>query len=294
MPETHYDALEDGVRLERSGLLEKALSNLRRAAEAEDPAVVAEALRHQADVHRARCDWDLAIELARRSGSVAEGASRADLLADALNAEAAVYLSQSDWEQARPLLRRMLEVVKDPRIRGIAYQNLGLIAAECGDLAEAHRHFSHSSACFRDAGYDRGVAVALVNASRLPLLRGQHRQAAEEAARAAETARELGDLELLAVASLTQGEALLHLGEHEEAERCAAIAFGHFSGVGNDWRRVECLRLQGDLHAAQGDATSARRCYQRALELAGQLGARLEAERLEARLAEVAGVAEGP
>lgn len=286
MPEPHNEALEEGVRLERSGLLDKALHHFRQAAGAGDAAVVSQALRHQADVHRARCDWDGAVALARRSGVVARSAGRPALVAEALNAEAAVHLSQGAYDDAVPLLERMLELAEDPRVRGIAYQNLGLIAAEREDLDEAHRRFTRSSECFEAAGYDRGLALALVNSSRLPLLRGQHVEAAREAARAEQVARRVGDLELVALACLTLGEAMLHMGQLDEAERCSAVAFGYFSGVGNEWRRIECLRLQGDLHAAEDDPTCAGRCYGRALELARHLGARLEIERLEARLEE--------
>ena len=303
MPEINNEALEEGVRLERSGLLEKALRHFRDAARAADAAVAAEALRHEADVHRSRCDWEDAIALARRSAEVARAGERPDLVAEALNAEAAVHLSRSAYGKAEPLLRRMLELADDPRIRGIALQNLGLIAAEGDRLDDAHRYFTDSSKCFAAAGYERGLAVALLNASRLPLLREQYDEAAEEAGRAEEVARQVGDLELVALACLTLGEAMLHLGEHEEAERCATVAFGYFSGVGNEWRRVECLRLQGDLHVATRDVLSARRCYGRALELARTLGARLEIERLEARMEEAgvggprmeeAGVTEAP
>lgn len=284
MPPKPSQALLDGIRLERAGLLDKALQQYRDATTSDDAAVVAEALRHEADVLRARCAWDEAIEGARRSASVARSAGRDDLVAEALNAEAAVHLSRSDYDEARALLLQMLDLATGPRIRGIAFQNLGLIAAERDDLDEAHRRFTESAVCFDAAGYDRGVALARLNASRLPLLRGQFERAAEQAEEAEAAARRIGDLELVALACLTLGEALLNLRRLEEAERCAVVAFGYFSGVGNEWRRVECLRLQGDLHAAGGDRQSARRCFRRALDLARHLDAGLEAERLLDRL----------
>lgn len=284
MPPSPSQALQDGIRLERAGLLDKALQQFRAAIRQGDEAVVAEALRHEADVQRARCNWQSALEQARRSGAVARSAGRDDLVAEAMNAEAAVHLSRSDYDAARTLLLNMLDLPTDPRIRGIALQNLGLIAAERDDLDEAHRRFTESSACFEEAGYRRGVVLSLLNSSRLPLLRGRYAVAAEQAARAEAIAREIGDLELVALACLTLGEALLHLRRMDEAERCAVVAYGYFSGVGNDWRRVECLRLHGDLHMADSDPDSAVRCFTRALELAEPIGATIEMERLRDRL----------
>lgn len=284
MPPSPSQMLQDGIRLERAGLLDRALQQFRAAMDAGDAVVTAEALRHEADVQRARCDWDAAIDRSRRSAEVARSTGRDDLVADALNAEAAVHLSRSDYEPARALLLRMLDLGTAPRIRGIALQNLGLIAAEEEELDEAHRRFTESLTCFKEAGYHRGVAVSLLNASRLPLLRGQYELASEQAAQAETVAREIGDLELVALACLTLGEALLQLRRLEEAERCAVAAFGYFSGVGNDWRRVECLMLQGDLHVADGDHPSAKRCFRRGLEIADRLDAGLELERLQERL----------
>lgn len=289
MPPSPSQTLEEGIRLERAGLLDKALQQYRSVVDAGEPAVTAEALRHEADVQRTRCDWDAAMDRARRSAEIARSIGRDDLVADALNAEAAVHLSRSDYEPARALLLEMLDLATDPRIRGIALQNLGLIAAEEEDLDEAYLRFTESSACFEEAGYDRGVALSLLNSSRLPLLRGRYDLAAEQAAQAEAVARQIGDLELVALACLTLGEALLQLQRLEGAERCAVIAFGYFSGVGNDWRRVECLRLQGDLHVASGDAPSAERCFLRGLEIAERLDASLEIDTLQQRLDHLGG-----
>lgn len=289
MPPSPSQTLEEGIRLERAGLLDKALQQYRSVVDAGEPALTAEALRHEADVHRTRCDWDAAMDRARRSADIARSIGRDDLVADALNAEAAVHLSRSDYEPARALLLEMLDLATGPRIRGIALQNLGLIAAEEEDLDEAHLRFTESSVCFEEAGYHRGVALSLLNTSRLPLLRGRYDLAAEQAAQAEAVARQIGDLELVALACLTLGEALLQLRRLDDAERCAVIAFGYFSGVRNDWRRVECLRLQGDLHMAAGDPPSAERCFRRGLEIAERLDAALEIDRLQERLDHVRG-----
>ena len=57
-----------------------------------------------------------------------------------------------------------------------------------------------------------------------------------------------------------------------------------FTGVGNDWRRIECLCLFGDITRAGGDAGTAGQCYRRALQLARDSDTTREVERIEARI----------
>lgn len=285
--EDSSELLGEGVRLARGGLLDKALQHLSDAAERSDPAVVAEALRHQADIHRARCEWDAALILARRSAEVALAAGLHDAVAEAKNAEAAVHLSRGAFDEARPLLLKMTEVTPSPRIRGIAFQNLGYIAAEEGAHDAAQKWFDRALDAFREARYARGATMALMNSGRIALLRGDYETAEGLSTGAAAAARGVDDLELLALACLNLAEALLRLGLTDEAEKPASEALGYFDGTGNDWRRIECLRLFGDLHRTTGDASSAERCFRIGLDLARRLDARLEVKLLEERLAEL-------
>jgi tetratricopeptide (TPR) repeat protein len=278
------ELLGEGVRLARGGLLDKALQHLTDAAERADPAVVAEALRHQADIHRARCDWDAALLLARRSAEVARGADLQDAVAEAENAEAAVHLSRGAFDEARPLLVAMAERTQSPRIRGIAYQNLGYIAAEEGEHESAQKWFDRALNAFRQARYARGATMALMNSGRIALLRGDYETAEGLSEGAAAAARGVDDLELLALACLNLAEALLRLGRTDEAEKPASEALGYFDGTGNDWRRIECLRLFGDIHRTAGDRDSAERCYRAGLQLARRIDARREVSLLEERL----------
>ena len=278
------ESLREAVRLERGGLLEKALVELGVAALSDDPAVLAQALRHQADIHRARCQWDEALGLARRSAEAARAAGLSELEAEAINAEAAVHLTRRAFDIAEPLFERMLAITGDPRVQGIALQNLGISAAEQGHLEEARRRFMESHDRFDAAGYLRGQATTLVNSGRIALLEGDDESAEQLCSRADALARRVGDLELSALASLNLAEALLRRGRFEEAEPPASVALGYFTGVGNDWRRIECLCLFGDITRAGGDAETAGQCYRRALQLARDSDTTREVERIEARI----------
>jgi hypothetical protein len=79
-------------------------------------------------------------------------------------------------------------------------------------------------------------------------------------------------------------ESMLCAGDLERADEAASTALGYFDMAGNRWRRVECLRLLGDINRRDDQTETARRCYRQGLELARELGVQLEITRLEDRL----------
>lgn len=275
MPVTR-DLLEEGVAYQRGGALDKALERFRLAAGGGEPAAVAEALRRTASIHRTRCAWDEALEAARRSGEVARRHGLADLEAEAINAEAAVQLSRGQLEQARALLLEILDITRDSRILGNAHQNLGTIAATLGDFAAAGRHYEESRTCFRSAGDDSCEAVALINQGRAAILQGGQARTAELCEEALAAARRVDDVELVALATLNLAESIGLRGDIAEAESMASAALGYFTIAGNEWRRIECLRLLGELAARRGDEQTALRCFDQGLAVAERVGAPVE------------------
>ena len=271
-------------------MLDAALERYRRAAsETNDPDLAARALLHEANALRQRCEWDRALEAARSSAEVAEGAGRVELLAEALNAEAAVHMSRGEFDSARPLLERMLALTEDARLRGIALGNLGSICAQSGAMDEAQRSFQQSCECFRRCGYRRGEAHSLHNLGRATLDLGDVPAAAEILRQAVALARAVEDGDLVAIAMLNLGEALMREGSLARAEEMASSALGFFAMNGNTWRRVEALKLLGDIHVRRGDAQTGVACYRQGLALARQIGTRPEIEVMERRVAELMG-----
>lgn len=283
MPEPLGD-IEEGLRLEKAGMLDRALAHYEAATEGSDPLTVATAWRRRASVMRTRCEWDGALAAARESAAVAERHGLHDAHAEALNAEAAVFQSQGDFVAAVPLLERALEMTTAPRIRGVALQNLGGIAAEQGDLETAEHRFLESYRCFRDADYSWGQAFALNNYGRAAMDRGNLEIAERVLTQAVELARSVEDLDLSALATMNLAETMLAADDFDRAEEAASAALGYFDMVGNRWRRVECLRLLGDINRRHGDLEIAERCYTQGLALARELGVQLEIIRLEERL----------
>ena len=282
---TPRELLETAMSYERTGLHDRALAAFARARESTlHPALVSEALRHEADIHRARCEWEEALTAARRSATIAGEAGLKGELAEALNAEAAVFLSRGDFAAAQPLLRRILELPVKDRIRGIAYQNLALVSAQAAEHDTAERYFRESVEYFRRAGYARGETISLVNLGR-NLLDRQNAEAAVPLLREAERrALRLGDLDLLAMSRMNYAEALMESGEVDRAFELTCTALGHFDTTRNAYRRVECLRILGDIHKKRGESADARSCYQTALTMAERIEARAEIGPLTLRL----------
>jgi tetratricopeptide (TPR) repeat protein len=277
--------LEESIRYERGGELDRALKGYRDIADgAADPALVSEALRRQSDVFRMRAQWHAAIAAAQQSAGIAEQANLHELRADALNTEASTHFYLGDFDVALPLLRKVLALSADKRVRGAALQNVGAILARGGDLENAAHHFLESYRNYRRAGMLRGQVLALQNYGAVALDREDYDRACKIMRKAVAAARKVHDLDLLAMTNVNYAEALAGRQEYAQAAECLSTAVGYFTIAGNKLWRVKCLRLLGDLHVKQDDVAVARRCYERGLQLAKEIEARVDEQRIAERL----------
>lgn len=277
--------LTEGLRNQKAGELVQALDCYRAAEqEASSADVRSEALRRQSSVYRMLSEWDLALDRAREAADIARAAKLPEQLGDALNAEAGVYIARGQYPQAISFLDAILRTTDDARIRGVALQNLGAIAAQSGDFETARRHFLASHECFQEAGYVWGQALVLNNFARAALDHGNYMVAASMIENAVGAARRVQDQDLLALATLNQAEAIAGLRDYARADELAHSAFRYFTSAGNLWRMVECLRLLGDIADRQGNAAEAESLYRQGLALAREISAAVEVKQLEERL----------
>lgn len=279
------ELLRDGRRSQQLGALDRALECFTRAAEAtDDPIVASEAWRRMSSVYRSQCRWEDALEAAHRGRGLARRAGDPDALAESLNAEAAVHMSRGEMGVARPLLEEATEIAASDRAMGITLQNLGFVAARTGELDAAERYFEVSAAHFRRAGYVWGEACVLNSHAGAALDRGDYRLADTTAQRAIDAAREVEDLNLLAMATQNRAEALAALGDLERAEDLLSEALGYFGAAGDHVRQVAAYKLLGDICMRRSDTDTARRCFEKGLELSKQVEVRLESRELTERL----------
>jgi tetratricopeptide (TPR) repeat protein len=285
MPDPHA-LLEEGLRLQKSGALNEALECYRAAAEAaEDAQTASEALRRQATVHRTHSEFVTALEVAEAAASAASAAGLVDQYAEAMNTVASVHLARGAFPEAIVLFETILGITRDPRIRGNALQNLGSIAAQQADFETARRHFMASHQCFQEAGYEWGEAFVLNNFGRAALDHGNFAMAASMLENAVGAARRVEDQDLLALATLNHAEAIAGQRDLPRAEALVRSALAYFSATGNKWRRVECLRLLGDIAATRGERDTATQFFSEGLALAEEIGASADVATLKSRLA---------
>jgi tetratricopeptide (TPR) repeat protein len=266
------ELIDDGIRAERLGAIDRALTCFAEAAsDAAEPDTLAEALTRLADAHRARSEWAPALDAARRAQATARAAHLTDRLACAFVAEGNVLICRGQFNEAKHLFEQLLTTTADPRLRGIALQNIGSILAQQGQLGAAERSFAESYGCFQRAEYRRGEAIALNNYGRVALDRGDAALAEGLLSQGLAIARDVEDEDLVALVTLNLAEALAARGHHQRAGDLASEALGHFAECGNRWRQVECLRLIGTINERAGDRDDAIRCYERGLQLAEQI-----------------------
>jgi tetratricopeptide (TPR) repeat protein len=282
------ELIDIGLRHEKSGELEIALEHYRRAeSEANDPLTISEAIRRQSVVYRRRCDWDLSIQLARRAGEVASAAHLPEQFAQTVNTEAAVLLIRGDTAAAARLFEQVVEGSTDSKVRAIALQNLGTIAAQNGEWDRARERFRDSVQAFQRADDAWGEAVALNNYGRSALDHGNLVMAEELLEQAVAAARRVEDYDSAHLAMLNQAEALAKMKQLPRAIELATAAHDFFTTAGNNLRRSEALRVLGDLDVKRGDRVSARQRYAESLALASAADARVEMELVVARLSQL-------
>ena len=284
-----HEAITRGRRFEYGGDAVRALHAYGTAlALADTPALRAEAVRRVGDAHRARGSWDEALGAYAESRTIARAHGLGDLEAEALSASGTVSLLRGDALGAEPLFRQALTCGPGPRVRGLVLTNLGLCAARAADHASAVELFAASLDCYREAGYERGVLMAINNVAAAHIETGQPEAALPLLREAAQLARDLLELDLLLLTVRNKAEALLKLGRLDSAERFIGEALGHFATAGSESRRAECLVILGDVlraHRTAAQDVAASRCYERAAEIATSAGAPHVAERARTAMA---------
>ena len=280
------EALEAGLRAEPADDLQRALHHYADAAIRGGgvPAIVARSLVRQAGVYRRLSEWDVAADYARRARELADGAGLPELHAEALVAQGNALMCSGRLDEASIVYQRLVRVAMNDRQRGIAMQNIGSIHAQRRHWEWAAEAFESSRWLFRSAGYARGEAIALNNLGRLAHDQGDLVEAESLLVQALAAARDVADAELAALALINIAQVRVAGGRLSEAMPMAAEAFGHFSVSENRWRQIECLCVLADIAEGEGQAEQARAHLGRAREIALVIGARVELERIEARL----------
>jgi len=279
-------SLDAGLRAERRDELLAALHHYADAsiAAGDDPSVVARALTRQAGVYRRLSEWEQAVDYARRAYEIADDASLPELRAEALVGEGNALMCAGRFDEAIAVYRRLARVATDDRQQGIAEQNIGSIHAQRGEHERARAAFESSRFLFQQAGYMRGEAISSNNLGRLALDLGELPVAEALLQRALVGARAVEDSELTSLALLNLAQLRLAQGSLYSAALMVEGAHAHFVTSENRWRQVECLTVLADVAERDGRQADARDFLVRGAELARAIDAKIELERIVARL----------
>jgi tetratricopeptide (TPR) repeat protein len=261
--------LERGYRFEQAGTLERALDAYADALAAQPAAVEeAEARLRIARVYRSMAEWAKSQAESRAAVRIAEDSGALDLAAEAMNIEIGALQMQGFFDQADSIAQVALAKATSPRVRGITLQNLGRSAAERRDFVKSDEYFDASIEAFRSASYEVGLAVALANAARASLDRGDIGRSIDIGREAIGIARRLNALDVLLTTVQNQAAAHVAIGDLDAAESLLTEALGHFTTARNPVRQAECLEIMGQISETRKDFGTAARCYARARDLA--------------------------
>jgi tetratricopeptide (TPR) repeat protein len=287
-----HERLRAGLQYEQAGMWAKAHSAYGSVlAQHTGRALGVEAQIRLARVHRAQAHWAEALLAARAAADQAQALAEPDLWAEAVNVEVGVHLLRGEHAEADRVAAEALAHALSPRIRGLLLHNRGSAAAQRHQFADAAALFAEAVASFREAGYELGIAFALNSTSAAAHDAGRPAEALELAREAFGVAQRILAYDQCVLAVENQADPLVSLGRFAEAETLASEALGHFSAIGDEYRRVECLEILGRVFAARPDASGrvgADHCYRRGLEIAREIGAATLVTRMERRLKEVA------
>lgn len=101
--------------------------------------------------------------------------------------------------------------------------------------------------------------------------------------------RRLNALDILLTAVQNQAAAFVAMGNLDSAESLLTEALGHFTSARNRIRQAECLEIMGQMNELRADdRNTARRCYERARDLAVEAGDTPLVSRLSKRLDDLA------
>jgi tetratricopeptide (TPR) repeat protein len=280
--------IEEGRRYEAAGSHDRALSRYMAAADAAlDPAGRSEAIRRQSDIHRTRSEWTEAFATAQEAEALAAANDLDDLVAEAINAQGAIHHTRGELDQAEDLYHRAMGLTASPKVRGILLANLGTIAAQHGDPDKAATRFRESYDACKEDGYERGMLFALMNYARATLDQGKTEIAERLLHEAEVLAINMMDLDMSHLAALNRAEAMITRGAYDDAETLVSAALGYYGNSGNAVRRLDALRLLGDITRMRGPAEQARMFYKAAADLAERIEAGQELEILRQKIAEL-------
>ena len=164
-------------------------------------------------------------------------------------------------------------------LRARAEQNLGIVANVQGDTARAMVHYRESLLSFESIGDERGSAIAYHNLGMVSADCGQWDDADHYYRLCLRSARAIGDIHLEGLALLNHAEVYLARADHLQARQNAESALGIFDQLDSQVDKADAYRIIGRVYRETGRYPLAEARLKSAIELSVNTGSLLtEAE----------------
>jgi len=271
------ELLREAREREHAGCVSEAVECYKAAiAEAEqvhEPAVLAEALRRLAVIRYHRNETEAARALCERSIEVATATQHDVLAGEAVNTLGVLALQCGELAEARAAFLRALTVGGHSReLRARVEQNLGILATIHGDLEDALRHYTRSLEEYRATANAHGCALAFHNLGMASRYQGLWDAAERYYAQSLEIAQASGDLHLQGLCLVHRAEAHIARQQYEAGRRDAEAGLAIFDQIGARSAKVDAYRVLGMMYRETGRTALAESRLKSAIELAMQAG----------------------
>ena len=291
------ELLREAREREHAGCVPEAVecykTAIAEAERADEPAVLAEALRRLAVIRYRRNETETGRALCHRSLEVATAMQNDVLAGEAVNTLGVMALQCGEHAEARAAFLRALALGGHSReLRARVEQNLGILATIHGDLEDALAHYKRSLEEYRAAADAHGCALAFHNLGMASRYQGLWDAAERYYAHSLEIAQASGDLHLQGLCLVHRAEAHIARQRYEAGRRDAEAGLAIFDQIGARSAKVDAYRVIGMMYRETGRAALAESRLKSAIELAMRTGSILgeaEATRELALLSQVMG-----
>ncbi len=251
---------------------EEVGKHLERAGER---AAAAQRFRRAADVARAAYSNDRAIQLYRKALECV-GESDVAMRIHLWHDLGSVHELKGEFDEALAAYERMLRlawVMASKSKGGVAFNKMGRIWRQKGQLDLALDYLTKGKNLFEQAGDERGVAGSLDDIGQVLWMQGKYEEALQQSAAALEKRRRLGNLRSIAASLTNVGNIEKDRGLLNEAAACHEEALAIRREIGDRAGIVVSLHCLGHLEFLRGNETKARQLWQEALAGAEDIGA---------------------
>ncbi len=221
--------------------------------------------------------WGEGRKRLERGYQAAERAGSRSLLADSSHNLGVVAQQQGDYAEARRLYGESLDIEEELGNRlGIAQSKhqLGWLAHQQGDYAEARRLYQESLATKEELGDRSGIAQTKHQLGILAQLEGDYAEARRLYQESLATKEELGDRSGIAQTKHQLGILAQLEGDYAEARRLYEESLAIKEELGDRSGIANTKHQLGWLAHQQGDYAEARRLYEGSLAIKEELGDR--------------------